>query len=313
MHHIKPEALHFYRLYMFFSFETSAPRLCRRLCYKCRADLPSLLVGVHSHTLFGVSCRDNFRFYVCSAFHCWIGSPRVVLQMCFKWCRICPSTVPQILDIISYQITSSSCELGIHFAPSMHQSHCSASALCRKPQFLAPHRSKSRSLLVALKGLMLECPQLWFPEVVLTLRPLWLCPCLFLSILSLFLCKPPLVWPQVRLALLALPPPREPLELGGAVQPPQWPQQHQLKLHHPPQQPLPQLSQSGGDDDGSLFLFPSHPNPWLLGVWNTLVTSQASRKWLLSGITWSCLWWNEREGTACNLFRLSSAITGKRS
>ena len=28
-------------------------------CYTCRADLPSLLVGVHSHTLFGVSCRDN--------------------------------------------------------------------------------------------------------------------------------------------------------------------------------------------------------------------------------------------------------------
>ena len=34
--------------------------LIQRSCYKCRADLPSLLVGVHSHTLFGVSCRDNF-------------------------------------------------------------------------------------------------------------------------------------------------------------------------------------------------------------------------------------------------------------
>ena len=32
----------------------------RRSCYKCRANLPSLLVGVRSHTLFGVSCRDNF-------------------------------------------------------------------------------------------------------------------------------------------------------------------------------------------------------------------------------------------------------------
>ena len=31
----------------------------RRSCYKCRANLPSLLVGVRSHTLFGVSCRDN--------------------------------------------------------------------------------------------------------------------------------------------------------------------------------------------------------------------------------------------------------------
>ena len=32
MRHIKPQALHFYRLY-FFSFETSTPRLCSRLCY----------------------------------------------------------------------------------------------------------------------------------------------------------------------------------------------------------------------------------------------------------------------------------------
>ena len=37
--------------------------LIQRSCYKCRADLPSLLVGVHSHTdtLFGVSCRDNLK------------------------------------------------------------------------------------------------------------------------------------------------------------------------------------------------------------------------------------------------------------
>ena len=34
--------------------------LIQRSCYKCRADLLSLLVGVRSHTLFGVSCRDNF-------------------------------------------------------------------------------------------------------------------------------------------------------------------------------------------------------------------------------------------------------------
>ena len=33
--------------------------LIQRSCYKCRADLLSLLVGVRSHTLFGVSCRDN--------------------------------------------------------------------------------------------------------------------------------------------------------------------------------------------------------------------------------------------------------------
>ena len=33
--------------------------LIQRSCYKCRANLPSLLVGVHSHTPFGVSCRDN--------------------------------------------------------------------------------------------------------------------------------------------------------------------------------------------------------------------------------------------------------------
>ena len=36
--------------------------LIQRSCYKCRANLPSLLVGVHSHTLFGVSCRDT----------CWV-------------------------------------------------------------------------------------------------------------------------------------------------------------------------------------------------------------------------------------------------
>ena len=36
--------------------------LIQRSCYKCRANLPSLLVGVHSHThtLFRVSRRDNF-------------------------------------------------------------------------------------------------------------------------------------------------------------------------------------------------------------------------------------------------------------
>ena len=33
--------------------------LIQKSCYKCRADLLSLLVGVRSHTLFGVSCRDN--------------------------------------------------------------------------------------------------------------------------------------------------------------------------------------------------------------------------------------------------------------
>ena len=43
---------------------TSANKWCKRIlmrrsCYKCRANLPSLLVGVRSHTLFGVSCRDN--------------------------------------------------------------------------------------------------------------------------------------------------------------------------------------------------------------------------------------------------------------
>ena len=36
--------------------------LMRRSCYKCRANSPSLLVGVRSHTLFGVSCRDNLFF-----------------------------------------------------------------------------------------------------------------------------------------------------------------------------------------------------------------------------------------------------------
>ena len=40
--------------------------LIQRSCYKCRADLLSLLVGVRSHTLFGVSCRDNELFF-------WVG------------------------------------------------------------------------------------------------------------------------------------------------------------------------------------------------------------------------------------------------
>ena len=38
--------------------------LIQRSCYKCRADLLSLLVGVRSHTLFGVSCRDNDVFHL---------------------------------------------------------------------------------------------------------------------------------------------------------------------------------------------------------------------------------------------------------
>ena len=37
-------------------------RVCWLCCRTCRVNLPSLLVGVHSHTLFGVSCRDIFFF-----------------------------------------------------------------------------------------------------------------------------------------------------------------------------------------------------------------------------------------------------------
>ena len=43
--------------------------LIQRSCYKCRADLLSLLVGVRSHTLFGVSCRDNW--YLNQVFGRW--------------------------------------------------------------------------------------------------------------------------------------------------------------------------------------------------------------------------------------------------
>ena len=46
--------------------------------YKCRADLLSLLVGARSHTLFGVSCRDNF----------FLG-PWVVPSLAV-WCWQCP-------------------------------------------------------------------------------------------------------------------------------------------------------------------------------------------------------------------------------
>ena len=42
MRHIRSQALHFYRLYVF-SFETSAPRLCWRLCYSFKS---STMVGM---------------------------------------------------------------------------------------------------------------------------------------------------------------------------------------------------------------------------------------------------------------------------
>ena len=45
-------------------YKWSTRVLIQRSCYKCRADLPSLLVGVHSHTLFGVSCRDCFFCFI---------------------------------------------------------------------------------------------------------------------------------------------------------------------------------------------------------------------------------------------------------
>ena len=57
----------------------------RRSCYKCRANLPSLLVGVRSHTLFGVSCRDNLKTSAISFAKTTCN--QCPSTLCFWYCR----------------------------------------------------------------------------------------------------------------------------------------------------------------------------------------------------------------------------------
>ena len=60
LRHIKPQALHFYRLYMFFSFETSAPGFAEimlywnyLLIYDALSDIdPDIQSAINSDILF---------------------------------------------------------------------------------------------------------------------------------------------------------------------------------------------------------------------------------------------------------------------